>query len=584
MHARLLLPLLAATALSAPALAEDTTSAWRLFVSDHAAPKLSVIELATGDTLGTFPLASPASLYVTHSGKAVYAVQGAGNQVSAINSGIAIDDHGDHGDIEITAPAAIDTTVAGTKPVHFVEHDGQIALFFDGEGKTRVVTEADWLDGGDIAAAEFDSGAPHHGVAVPWGDYTIVSVPNAADPTELPIGVQVLDKSGTPVGDLHACADLHGEASSGNTLLIACAEGLLVVTGSGEPQIELLPYTGLPEGKSTTLIGGVALQYFLGNYGPDKVVTIDPVADEPFRLIDLPTRRVHFVVDPIRPKCAYVFTEDGKLNQIDVVAGTIAQSVTVTEPYSMDGEWSLPRPRIAVANDVVAVTDPNAGEIHLIDIATFTETRTIALEGAPYNIVAVGGSGVVHGEGDAHAHSHDDQVYKGYFEDSQIADRTLADWAGDWQSVYPLLLDGTLAPVMEHKAEAGTKTAEEYTSYYTVGYKTDVNRITIAGDTVTFYGEGEPAAASYAYDGYEVLTYEKGNRGVRFIFTKTEGADAAPQFIQFSDHAIAPQDAGHYHLYWGDDRAALLEELTNWPTYYPSELSAEDIVGEMIAH
>ena len=125
-------------------------------------------------------------------------------------------------------------------------------------------------------------------------------------------------------------------------------------------------------------------------------MTIDPTAETPFHLVDLPTRRVHFAVDPIRPKFAYVLTEDGKLNQLDIVAGEIVQSLVVTEPYSMDGEWSLPRPRIAVAGDVVAVTDPNAGVVHLVDIASFTEARTIPVAGAPYNIVAVGGSGTAH--------------------------------------------------------------------------------------------------------------------------------------------------------------------------------------------
>jgi hypothetical protein len=396
MHARFFLSLLAATAFIAPTLADDDVSAWRLFVADHAKPIVTAIDLATDKTLATIPLASPASLYATPSGEAVYAVQGTGNQVSVISSGIHLDDHGDHGDIEITNPVALEAVVTGTKPVHFVEHGGKIALFFDGEGKTRVLSEADWLDGDGVATGEFDSGAPHHGVAVPWGDYTIVSVPNPDDPTALPIGVNVLDVSGAIVGDLHACPDLHGEASSGNMLAIACAEGLLIVTGSGAPEITLLPYADLPEGKSTTLLGGIGIQYFLGNYGADKLALIDPSADKPFRLVELPTRRVHFAVDPIRPKFAYVFTEDGKLLQLDVISGTIARSLAVTEPYSMDGEWSLPRPRIAVAGDVVAVTDPNAGLVHLIDIESFTELRTIPVAGAPYGIVAVGGSGTVH--------------------------------------------------------------------------------------------------------------------------------------------------------------------------------------------
>ncbi|WP_417253742.1 ZinT family metal-binding protein [Celeribacter sp.] len=189
---------------------------------------------------------------------------------------------------------------------------------------------------------------------------------------------------------------------------------------------------------------------------------------------------------------------------------------------------------------------------------------------------------------DAHsheqAHSHDDQIYKGYFDDSQIKNRPLSDWEGDWQSVYPLLTEGKLAPVMEAKAETGDKTAEEYTAYYTTGYATDVDRIEIKGDMVTFHRKEASFTGQYEDDGYEILTYSKGNRGVRYIFEKVSGDEEAPDYIQFSDHRIFPSKADHYHLYWGVDRAAILEELTNWPTYYPAELSADDIVSEMLAH
>lgn len=182
------------------------------------------------------------------------------------------------------------------------------------------------------------------------------------------------------------------------------------------------------------------------------------------------------------------------------------------------------------------------------------------------------------------AHSHDDQIYKGYFDDSQIKNRPLSDWEGDWQSVYPLLIEGKLAPVMEKKAETGDKTAEEYTAYYTTGYATDVDRIEIKGDMVTFHRKETSFTGQYEDDGYEILTYSKGNRGVRYIFEKVSGDEEAPHYIQFSDHRIFPSKADHYHLYWGEDRAAVLEELTNWPTYYPAELSADDIVSEMLAH
>lgn len=187
--------------------------------------------------------------------------------------------------------------------------------------------------------------------------------------------------------------------------------------------------------------------------------------------------------------------------------------------------------------------------------------------------------------GGAMAHGgHEKTVANGYFDDHQIAPRALSDWAGVWQSVYPLLMDGTLDPVMAHKAEHGDKSAADYRAYYETGYQTDIDHITIAGDEITFHRGDQAATAHYTADGQEVLTYPKGNRGVRFVFKKTKGDAGAPLFIQFSDHKIAPEKADHFHLYMGDDRADLLKELGHWPTYYPAALTPEQVVKAMTAH
>ena len=187
-----------------------------------------------------------------------------------------------------------------------------------------------------------------------------------------------------------------------------------------------------------------------------------------------------------------------------------------------------------------------------------------------------------------HSHSHEEEakrIHAGYFEDSQVQDRSLSDWEGDWQSVYPHLLEGTLDEVFVHKAEhAGDMTAHQYKDYYEAGYKTETERIVIQGNRITFFKNGEEYGGDYRYDGYEILTYEAGNRGVRYIFKLEEPAEGLPLYIQFSDHGISPNDAGHYHLYSGEDREALLEEVTNWPTYYPSGMTGHEIAHEMMAH
>lgn len=178
-------------------------------------------------------------------------------------------------------------------------------------------------------------------------------------------------------------------------------------------------------------------------------------------------------------------------------------------------------------------------------------------------------------------------VYKGYFEDKDVADRPLSDYAGNWQSVYPYLLDGTLDQVWDYKAkdDGATMSAEEFKEYYTVGYKTDVEQINIDGNTMEFIQNGKSHKFTYKYSGYEILTYKKGNRGVRFLFETDDQNAGNFKYVQFSDHKISPEKTDHFHIYFGgESHSKLLEELENWPTYYPTGLNGKDIAQEMLAH
>ncbi|WP_147644902.1 metal ABC transporter solute-binding protein, Zn/Mn family [Treponema pectinovorum] len=188
-----------------------------------------------------------------------------------------------------------------------------------------------------------------------------------------------------------------------------------------------------------------------------------------------------------------------------------------------------------------------------------------------------------------HGHHHDEKsmmVFKGYFEDSQIKDRKLSDWEGEWQSVYPYLKDGSLDEVMQAKAENGDKTAQQYKQYYEEGYKTDVEKIVIKGNKISFYKNGKTATAKYSYKGYQVYNYPKGNRGVRFFFEAQNAKNTdAPKYIQFSDHNIAPTKVEHFHLYFGNEGFdALSKEMEHWPTYYPADFDSDDIVDDMLEH
>ena len=182
-------------------------------------------------------------------------------------------------------------------------------------------------------------------------------------------------------------------------------------------------------------------------------------------------------------------------------------------------------------------------------------------------------------------------VQNGYFDDKDVKDRELSDWSGEWQSVYPYLQDGTLDQVFEYKSLLNKdKTAQEYKEYYTKGYQTDVSKIAIDGKkmTMTFTkNDGSSVTHTYRYDGYKILTYASGKKGVRYLFTATDSqaADNPYQYVQFSDHQIDPTKSAHFHIFFGSSsQDEILKEMDNWPTYYPGKLSGFEIAQEMVSH
>lgn len=387
------LPILAQEG-GANAVEDDHAEHWRLFVADQASPLIRAIDLEDGRVVGTFSVEAPASLYVSPSQRLVYAVQSGADRVSIIDTGVVFDDHGDHADLHVEAPSIFGFAFEGGTPIHFVMHDGFAVPFFDDEGVAWIVKEEEVLQGA-AAPRRVESGAPHHGVAATLGDMVLISAPNAENPDALPVGIRVIDASGNQVGDTQSCPDLHGEAASGSLMAFACGTGVLLFE-RGSSTATFLPYpAGLPAERIGTLLGGTGLQYFVGNFGADGVVVVEPDTGA-FNYVQLPTRRVTFATDPERSNFVYLFTEDGQLRRLNVVTGELDRSLALTGAYSVDGDFADPRPRIAVAGDMIVVTDPLAGVLRLVDATTFEPAGQLAVDGVPFGIVAAGGHGAAH--------------------------------------------------------------------------------------------------------------------------------------------------------------------------------------------
>ena len=192
----------------------------------------------------------------------------------------------------------------------------------------------------------------------------------------------------------------------------------------------------------------------------------------------------------------------------------------------------------------------------------------------------------------AHGHHHgkpltevERKASEGVIDDKNVKDRPLSDWDGVWQSVNPYLLSGDLDPVLQKKAQHGDKTVEEYRAYYKKGYATDVDTIGIENNVMEFHTGKTVNSCRYDYAGYKILTYASGKKGVRYLFECKDASSKAPKYVQFSDHTIAPRQSQHFHIFMGNQsQEALLKEMDNWPTYYPYNMTKEQIVDEMLHH
>lgn len=185
-----------------------------------------------------------------------------------------------------------------------------------------------------------------------------------------------------------------------------------------------------------------------------------------------------------------------------------------------------------------------------------------------------------------HEHDHDHSKEVSTFEDDEVQDRPLSDWEGDWQSAYPLVLDGSLDEAWEHKSEDGKMTAEEYKDYYTKGYKSDYSAISIHDDHIKFTdNDGNETESDYEYTGYYIQNWSTGTKAAMYRFEAVDKESGAPVYIEFNDHIIEPDKAEHFHIRMSNESYdAIVDPEGNWPTFFDAALSPEEVCDEVIGH
>ena len=379
----------ATSLLIAMSAAQADEQVWRFFVGDHEKAQITVVE-AGKDPIVWDQLTQPARLAKNEDGQYVFAVQRDNGRVDFARSGFFTEDHGDHSDLKVTDPEWQGLFVTGAKPTHFVIHGHEVAAFMDGTGSVAKIDLEKAVDAYPLSYSV--SAKAHHGVAVPLHGKLLITAPTIDSESSLPDHVQALDAENKQIGDLHECKGLHGEAASQSKIAFACVDGIRVFDENDLSTSQFFAYPeALGEGRSGRLDGGKTLQYFAGNFGKDKMIFIDVEGEGSFVQLQFDAPLVSGYFDPVNSGQGFAHTADGKLHKIDTLSATIVASAQVTEPVDMEAPWYSARPNFTFAGDKVALVEPNKSVLKLISKSDLSIAEEIAVEGKPYQIVAIGG-------------------------------------------------------------------------------------------------------------------------------------------------------------------------------------------------
>jgi len=166
-----------------------------------------------------------------------------------IDSGLWREDHGAHlHDYEQSPVFSSYELTSGSRPTHLITHDGQLAVFYDGDSETGTAASVAVLTDNDITNATASlPGIAYdinmHGVAEPRGEHLLSTI--RRDDSESTSVAKVLPDQ---VGVYHfhdgeyeleqtldlTCPDLHGAAQNHDTVVFGCGDGVLLAHQQGD--------------------------------------------------------------------------------------------------------------------------------------------------------------------------------------------------------------------------------------------------------------------------------------------------------------------------------------------------------------
>lgn len=360
----------------------------RLLTSDETSNKLTLVD-PFSSAISSFDTKYPlANLYATSSGRYAAVLYGTQNLAEVFDSGLS--SHVDHIDV-LHNPKWASITANGIKPTHFKSKADESLIFNDGDGTLSMAMESDFNTAGARFSTVNAGLLPHHGAMAQFtnGTYAVTSTTTTGTS---PNRVLIINKSGKTVfASTLAIGAIHGNASDGAhaifggfTNAAATAGGVLVVKSNGEQR--LIPN---PDGFGAFRLGSIY-------YAESAKKFIGYVATKGAYLIDLAGDKITPIyngADAFQCKVDYagknllVLTLDGKLRVYDLATGALKKEGAVISATLSTDTY---KPVLEATAKFAYIALPGSGEVHQIDLDTFTVSAKYKVSSKPVRLTIFG--------------------------------------------------------------------------------------------------------------------------------------------------------------------------------------------------
>jgi hypothetical protein len=309
-----------------------------------------------------------------------------GDAYRFLDTGVTIDDHGDHAHYYAEPPKLLDLSVPGNKPGHVTHNAGLTALFSDGSGIVELF-DPRTLASGNTTFSTYTAAAAHHGVAValalPEGGLLVT-----IGTEEARTGAMALDAGRQTIASADNCPGVHGETiARDGVIALGCEDGALLFRDGAFHKVQSPDAYGRIGNQS----GSAESAIVLGDYKvdpdaelerPERVALIDTQADT-LRLVDLGASYTFRSLARGPAGEALVLATDGAIHVIDPQLGEVVDRIEVVPAWSEPTEWQQPRPTLKVVGSQAYVTEPATSQLHLIDLNTGEVVRSAQLPYVP---------------------------------------------------------------------------------------------------------------------------------------------------------------------------------------------------------